>query len=170
MFLTGTSYHNKAIREKAFLLHRRLMFGQVSSEQVEQIVDKMKGEGKWSDEEISVIEAVASFESKPRALETLVKSFNTLVIASNSKVGKDMAQLQFIEGENEEVIEEDKNTNANVNALWKYIDRSSENEEVGDYVEEEVIEVKSDIIEKSKEKPKETEEPESTLGPVQIYE
>ena len=61
-------------------------------------------------------------------------------------------------------------TNANVNALWKYIDRSSENEEVGDYVEEEVIEVKSDIIEKSKEKPKETEEPESTLGPVQIYE
>ena len=170
MFLTGTSYHNKAIREKAFLLHRRLMWGDLTQKEVEQIADKMKGEGKWSDEEISVIEAVASFESKPRALETLVKSFNTLVIASNSKVGKDMAQLQFIEGENEEVIEEDKNTNANVNSLLKYIDRSSENEEVGDYVEEEVIEVKSDIIEKSKEKPKETEEPESTLGPVQIYE
>tara|TARA_R100000808_G_scaffold12531_1_gene31192 strand:+ start:23031 stop:26042 length:3012 start_codon:yes stop_codon:yes gene_type:complete len=109
MFLSGTSIHNKRIREKAFRTHRNLMLNTITVEQVQQEISNMKSNPeKWSDEEVEIMEAVATFDSVAGRLKILQDGTKALKIGQGSSVSKKYnAAGRFSEGSEKEEIKPD---------------------------------------------------------------
>ena len=85
MFMSGVSYHNKRIRELAFTKHRNKMTGVEDTDSILKYAADMKQSGEWSDEEIQIIEEVATFESIPGVTSYLARGFKNITTAGDNK-------------------------------------------------------------------------------------
>jgi hypothetical protein len=91
MFMSGVSYHNKRIRELAFTKHRNKMTGADTTESILKYAEIMEKSGKWSEEEIQIIEEVANFESIPGVTAYLIKGYKDINTAGDNSFAQGYA-------------------------------------------------------------------------------